>query len=164
MKKLFQSLFLIIPISVCSQNEQILNDMDMRGNLNPHVYANNVNMPETPDPQTVYNLNKNNALQVADQLQLPQGAVNINTDRNMNADNIQQVTVQQKQSTGIISVRSNSLNTGSSGVSVSITKHRSHKIRHHLDHKVFDKLFDKKFRKVHHYKKKGRIKRCASFS
>ena len=90
-------------------------------------------MPETPDPQTVYNLNKNNALQVADQLLLPQGAVNINTDRNMNADNIQQVTVQQKQSTGIISVRSNSLNTGSSVVSVSITKHRSHKIRHHLD-------------------------------
>jgi hypothetical protein len=56
--------------------------------------------------------------------------------------------------------------TGSTGVSFSTgkshTKAGIHK-RKHGSVDLFEKLFDKKFKKVHHYKKISRIKKCAAF-
>ena len=54
--------------------------------------------------------------------------------------------------------------SGYSGKTVSVHQNKNvQKKSKHNSFSLFDKLFAKKFKKVHHYNKKVRIKKCAAF-
>jgi len=89
-----------------------------------------------------------------------------------NQNKQQRVNIPQMQSRNqtndlqIVINTPNRTQTGATGASFSTGKsHAKANIqkRKHGSVDLFDKLFDKKFKKVHHYKKKGRMKKCASF-
>lgn len=135
--------FLVVLNSAFSQNEQVNTDSNVLGNQSPQAYANNTNLPDAPNQQINFIMNTNKIQQVP----VPQ----------------QQVSVQPQHSQGVIMVNVNHINTGYSGISIHTSKTKTHEHKLDLDLKFFYKIFDKKFKKIHHYKKKGRIKMCATF-
>lgn len=102
-------------------------------------------------------------------------ALNTGNQSNIQAYNqnrVQQVNVPQIQTRShvndlqIVINAGNRTQTGSTGVSFSTGKSHAKASMHKKKHgsvDLFEKLFDKKFKKVHHYKKVSRIKKCASF-
>ena len=138
MKILFTALILFISFSCFAQNFVVNTDN------NPPEYNNPI------------------ALNTGNQ-------VNIQT---FNQHKQQQVAIPQMQSRSqandlqIVINTGNLTQTGATGVSFSTGKsHAKAKIhkRKHGSADLFEKLFDKKFKKVHHYKKISRIKKCAGF-
>jgi len=162
MKNLFLVAFLLVSIGAYSQNEPANTDVSMLGNQFPQVNANNINLSEgnNPPANPVMNESKNQ--------QVPEVQIQVQGQVAMNINQNQQVSLPQQKTTGQSTINGNSRNPGYSSVSAGSgagsVKNKAHKHKVSIDMKAFDKLFDKKFKKVHHYKKKSRIKRCASFS
>ncbi|HPT40595.1 MAG TPA: hypothetical protein PLQ44_03285 [Candidatus Paceibacterota bacterium] len=162
MKNLFLITFLLVSIAGFSQNEPVNTDVSMLGNQFPQVIANNINLSEGNNPPVNPAMNESKNHQVPGvQIQV-QGPIAMNNNQN------QQVSLPQQKTSGQITINGNSRTPGYSSVSAGSgagsVKNKAHKHKINADLKAFDKLFDKKFKKVHHYKKKSRIKRCASFS
>lgn len=123
----------VIPVCVFSQNY----------NINPHV---NQAQPSNTDANQDISYNQN---------KFPQQIT------------VQKTHVQvQSADNGAIVITNNSNNSGFSGISFSTGKYHAKAITHKRkngSNDFFEKLFDKKFKTTHHYKKKSRMKKCASF-
>ncbi len=138
MKILFTTLALIISFSCFSQN---------------FVVNTNNNHPEYNNPIALNTGNQSN-IQAYNQNKQQQSAV------------LQMPSRPQVNDLQIVINTGNRTQTGSTGVSFSTGKSHAKATIHKRKHgsiDLFEKLFDKKFKKVHHYKKVSRIKKCASF-
>lgn len=138
MKILFTTLALIISFSCFSQNFVVNTDN------NPPEYNNPIAL-NTGNQSNIQAYNQNKVQQV----------------------NVPQMqTRSQANGLQLVINTGNRTQTGSTGVSFSAGKSHAKATIHKRKHgsiDLFDKLFDKKFKKVHHYKKVSRIKKCASF-
>jgi hypothetical protein len=139
MKTFLVVLSLSVSFSCFSQNNDINRDYNPPENNNP-IALNTGNLPDIQ----VYNQNK------AQQVAIPQ------MPKQVQANNFQMVINTRNRSLEGVSERSSRMGTKQVKKISQRKKHQSFDL--------FDKLFDKKFKKVHHYKKKGRIRKCASFS
>jgi len=138
MKTLFSALVIFISCSCFSQNYVVNTDNNPPENNNP-IALNTGNQSNIQ----VYNQNKQQQAAVPQMPSRPQ------------VNDLQ-----------IVINAGNRTQTGSTGVSFSTGKSHAKATIHKRKHgsvDLFEKLFDKKFKKVHHYKKVSRIKKCAAF-